>query len=224
MGKHRKPPPIKPLMPGIIGASIATAGLLAATVAAAPSQHPIVSPLKPPPHLSLPPLTVAQAATFLPTLPAATDAEVATTALAVSNSGRSSARPAVTRTAPTVKTAGTPGGLAARAISAALAQQGTPYVYGGAAPGGFDCSGLVQWALARAGVFMPRTAAAQSAIGRTVSLRDLQPGDLLYFYEPVEHVVMFIGDGKIVEASQPGTPVHVRPLYTSGLSVIKRVF
>lgn len=112
---------------------------------------------------------------------------------------------------------------AARAVSTALTQQGTPYVYGGNAPGGFDCSGLVQWIYKKVGIALPRTAAAQATAGHRVSLNQLQPGDLLFFYQPVEHVVMYIGNGKIVEASQPGQPVHVRPLYLSGFVEARRI-
>ncbi|MGH3684371.1 MAG: transglycosylase family protein [Pseudonocardiaceae bacterium] len=111
----------------------------------------------------------------------------------------------------------------ARAVTTAQAQQGTPYVYGGSAPGGFDCSGLVQWAYKQVGIALPRTAAAQSTAGRPVSLDQLQPGDLLFFYRPVGHVVMYVGNGKIVEAAQPGTPVHVRPMYLSGFVGARRI-
>jgi len=112
--------------------------------------------------------------------------------------------------------------LAARAVTAALAQQGTPYVYGGAAPGGFDCSGLVQWIYKQVGITLPRTAAAQSTVGHAVSLNQLQPGDLLFFYRPVDHVVIYVGNGKIAEASQPGQPVHVRPMYLNGFVGARR--
>ena len=111
----------------------------------------------------------------------------------------------------------------ARAVAAALAQQGTPYVYGGNAPGGFDCSGLVQWVYHKVGIGLPRTAAAQATAGHQISLSQLQPGDLLFFYQPVEHVVIYVGNGKIVEASRPGQPVHVRPLYLNGFVEARRI-
>jgi cell wall-associated NlpC family hydrolase len=114
-------------------------------------------------------------------------------------------------------------GVAARAVTAALAQQGTPYVYGGNAPGGFDCSGLVQWIYKKVGITLPRTAAAQSTVGHPVSLNQLQPGDLLFYYQPVGHVVIYVGNGNIAEASQPGKPVHVRPMYLSGFVGARRI-
>jgi cell wall-associated NlpC family hydrolase len=123
----------------------------------------------------------------------------------------------------TIKTSGTTGGIAARAVSAVMHQIGTPYVWGGAAPGGFDCSGLIQWAYRGAGVSLPRTAAAQATTGRPVNVKDLQPGDLLFFYTPVDHVVVYVGDGKIAEASQPGVPVHIRPMYLNGFVGARRV-
>jgi cell wall-associated NlpC family hydrolase len=113
--------------------------------------------------------------------------------------------------------------LASRAVNAALAQQGTPYVYGGNAPGGFDCSGLVQWIYKQVGITLPRTAAAQATVGHPVNLSQLQSGDLLFFYRPVGHVVVYVGNGKIAEASQPGTPVHVRQMYLSGFVGARRI-
>ncbi|MGH3765572.1 MAG: C40 family peptidase [Pseudonocardiaceae bacterium] len=113
--------------------------------------------------------------------------------------------------------------LAMRVVAAAVAQQGTPYVWGGNAPGGFDCSGLVQWSYKKVGVALPRTAAAQATVGRRVSVNQLQPGDLLFFYQPVGHVVMYVGNGNIVEASQPGKPIQVRPMYLSGFVTARRV-
>lgn len=114
-------------------------------------------------------------------------------------------------------------GLAARAVGAAMTQLGTPYIYGGSAPGGFDCSGLVQWMYQKAGLTLPRTAAAQATAGRPVGLSHLQPGDLLFFYRPVSHVAIYVGDGKIAEASQPGTPVHIRTMYLNGFVGARRV-
>ncbi|MBW0010829.1 MAG: C40 family peptidase, partial [Pseudonocardiales bacterium] len=89
--------------------------------------------------------------------------------------------------------------------------------------GGFDCSGLVQWVYKEVGIALPRTAAAQATVGHPVSLSQLQPGDLLFFYQPVDHVVIYVGNGKIAEASQPGTPVHVRPMYLNGFVGARRI-
>ena len=112
---------------------------------------------------------------------------------------------------------------ASRAVTAALGMRGVPYVFGGTSRGGVDCSGLTQLAFKAAGVELPRTAAAQANVGHRVSVNDLQPGDLLFFYSPIDHVVMYVGNGKIVEASQSGVPVHERSMYLNGFVEARRV-
>lgn len=133
--------------------------------------------------------------------------------------------PAVAPAAFTVKASGTTGGLAARAVSAAVAMKGVPYVWGGTSAAGVDCSGLVQRAFKAAGLSLPRTAAQQATVGRSVSLSQLQPGDLIFYRygSEVDHVAMSVGAGKIVEASQPGQPVAVRALYTSNFAGARRL-
>jgi cell wall-associated NlpC family hydrolase len=103
--------------------------------------------------------------------------------------------------------------VAALAVQAALAQLGTPYLWGGESPGGFDCSGLVQWSYARAGLLLPRT--AQQQYDATVHLSagaPLQPGDLLFYGtspRAVDHVVIALGDGRVVEAPHTGALVRI---------------
>ncbi|WP_448627760.1 C40 family peptidase [Geodermatophilus sp. URMC 64] len=98
---------------------------------------------------------------------------------------------------------------AQKAVDTALAQRGDPYVWGGAGPNSFDCSGLTQFAYKAAGVSLPHSSRMQSTIGTPVSLNALQPGDLVFFYSPVSHVAMYIGNGQIVHASTAGQPVKV---------------
>ena len=99
-------------------------------------------------------------------------------------------------------------------VDAAMSRQGSPYVYGAAGPNAFDCSGLVYWAHAQAGKSIPRTSQAQLAGGRPVSLNALQPGDVIGYYPGVTHVGLYIGNGMVVHASTPGTPVGVVPMYS----------
>ncbi|WP_264017167.1 peptidoglycan hydrolase RipC [Mycolicibacter longobardus] len=111
---------------------------------------------------------------------------------------------------------GAPGGGAATAVQAALTQVGTPYVWGGAAPGGFDCSGLVMWAFHQAGINLPHSSQAQANGGQPVSLSDLQPGDVLTFYSDASHSGIYVGDGMMIHSSTYGQPVRVVPMTSSG--------
>lgn len=112
--------------------------------------------------------------------------------------------------APTPSTGGSEAGHAA--VEAAKSMVGTPYVWGGNAPGGFDCSGLTSWAYSQAGVDIPRTAENQ-ATGQQVSYEELQPGDLVVWSG---HVAMYAGDGMMVEA---GDPVQMNPVRTSNIGM-----
>jgi cell wall-associated NlpC family hydrolase len=107
------------------------------------------------------------------------------------------------------------GQLGARIVAQArrFVAADTPYKWGGESLAGADCSGLVQTALAGAGVSAPRTAAAQQAWAVPVS--SPAPGDLGFFGSPAHHVVMYAGDGMIVEESTPGTRAHIRAVYGS---------
>jgi cell wall-associated NlpC family hydrolase len=88
-------------------------------------------------------------------------------------------------------------------VSVALAQLGTPYVFGGTTPRGFDCSGLVRYALAQVHMSIPRTALQQSEIGAPIGRDELQRGDLLAFgdVKGVTHIGLYVGDGRFVHAS-----------------------
>jgi len=103
---------------------------------------------------------------------------------------------------------------AAVAIAFARAQIGKPYVYAAAGPGAFDCSGLVMAAFASAGVRLPHYSGAQYALLPPVPLAAVQPGDLL-FWGPggSEHVAIYVGAGRILEAGGTGHDVHVGPIW-----------
>ncbi len=100
-------------------------------------------------------------------------------------------------------------GRAGAAIQYAMAQVGDSYVYGAAGPSAFDCSGLTMMAWAQAGVALPHSSSAQYSSGTKVARGDLQPGDLVFYYSPISHVGLYIGNGMIVHAANPGTGVAV---------------
>jgi peptidoglycan DL-endopeptidase CwlO len=102
-------------------------------------------------------------------------------------------------------------------VGVALSQLGTPYVWGGAAPGGFDCSGLVMWAYAQVGVSLPHSSYAQYGYGVPVSRDQLQPGDLVFF-DGLGHVGIYIGNGQFVHAPHTGDVVKISSLDESWYS------
>jgi peptidoglycan DL-endopeptidase CwlO len=101
---------------------------------------------------------------------------------------------------------------AQRAVQFALDQVGKPYVFGAAGPDAYDCSGLTMAAWAQGGVSLPHSAADQYNYGTHVSRSQLQPGDLVFFYQPIGHVTIYIGDGMMVSAPTEGENVSVVPL------------
>jgi cell wall-associated NlpC family hydrolase len=109
------------------------------------------------------------------------------------------------RPAPTTAVSGS----AAAAVDFAMAQVGDAYVYGAAGPDAWDCSGLTMGAWAAAGVSLPHSSSGQMGSGTPVSMSELQPGDLVFYYSPVSHVALYIGNGQIVHASNPSDPVNV---------------
>jgi len=105
-------------------------------------------------------------------------------------------------------------GRAAAAVKYALAQVGDAYVYGAAGPSAFDCSGLTMMAWAQAGVGLPHPSSAQYSTGPHIAESDLQPGDLVFYYSPISHVGMYIGNGMIVNAENPSVGVKVTSLHS----------
>ncbi|OBJ73831.1 C40 family peptidase [Mycobacterium sp. 1274756.6] len=103
-----------------------------------------------------------------------------------------------------------PSSRAAAAVRAALSRLGRPYVWGATGPDSFDCSGLVQWAYARAGVGLDRTTYQQLADGVPVPRAQVRAGDLVFPHPG--HVQLAIGHDRVVEASHPGAPVRIAPL------------
>jgi cell wall-associated NlpC family hydrolase len=116
-----------------------------------------------------------------------------------------------------------PGPLVTAALDFAKAQKGKPYQWGGVGPKGFDCSGLVMTAYLHAGVTMPRVAADQYGAGQLVPLNLARPGDLLFYADDltrpstIHHEVIYLGEGKIIDAPYTGAFVGVRQMWTRGL-------
>jgi cell wall-associated NlpC family hydrolase len=116
-----------------------------------------------------------------------------------------------------------PAATRASALQNAMSKIGSPYRYGAAGPVAFDCSGLVNWAYKAAGVALPRTSRQLSTIGTPVAKADLQPGDLVFFYRPISHVAIYIGDGKVVHASNRRDPVKISNLAAMPFTAARRV-
>jgi cell wall-associated NlpC family hydrolase len=114
------------------------------------------------------------------------------------------------------------GHTGADAVRIAEGYLGTPYQWGGNAPGGFDCSGLVQWSYKQLGVNLPRTAAQQEQAGKAISRSQLQVGDLVFYGNPAEHVGIYVGNGKMVDAPHTGASVRVENLW-GGESGFRRI-
>jgi cell wall-associated NlpC family hydrolase len=102
-------------------------------------------------------------------------------------------------------------------LRAAMSRRGLPYVWGAAGPSSFDCSGLVQWSFAQAGIVMPRVAADQALSGPAVPVSQLEPGDLLFYRtdptapDYISHVAIYLGNGWMIQAPEPGENVEVVP-------------
>jgi peptidoglycan DL-endopeptidase CwlO len=105
--------------------------------------------------------------------------------------------------------------LGGKAVAIAEQYLGVPYVWGGASPSGFDCSGLVMYVYGQLGVSLPHNAAAQYAATTPVSVQDLQPGDLVFFYG-FGHVGIYVGNGTMINAPHTGAVVSFASIYDEG--------
>ncbi|MGK4579137.1 NlpC/P60 family protein [Kitasatospora sp. HPMI-4] len=111
----------------------------------------------------------------------------------------------------TTKGAGTAtGSYAAAAVAAAEAEEGKPYERGGVGPDSFDCSGLMVWAYAKAGIALPRTSEEQASAGNNIGtdISNARPGDLIIYFNDHSHVGMYVGGGQIIHAPRPGKSVQ----------------
>ncbi|MFF1547620.1 NlpC/P60 family protein [Streptomyces sp. NPDC058291] len=113
-------------------------------------------------------------------------------------------------------------GRAAAALAAVRSALGRPYVWGANGPSGFDCSGLMQWSYAQAGVSLPRTSQAQAHAGRRVPLSQARPGDIVTYRSDASHVGMYVGNGQVIHAPYPGAPVRYDPVGMMPVSSVTR--
>lgn len=126
--------------------------------------------------------------------------------------------------APAAPVVASSSGAAAAAVNTAMAQVGKPYVWAASGPNAFDCSGLVQYSYASAGVSLPRASRSQATAGRAVSRGELQPGDLVAYYSPVTHIGIYIGNGQMVHAPTSGDVVKVASIDVMGpITAMRRV-
>jgi peptidoglycan DL-endopeptidase CwlO len=145
--------------------------------------------------------------------PAATTGRVAISPSPGSGSGRPGSSPGIVPNAPP------PSSRAGVAVNAAMSKRGSPYVWGAAGPNSFDCSGLVMWAWAQAGVGLPHFTGSQMSATKPIAVSQLQPGDLVFVWGPGEgggppgHVGLYIGGGQMVHAPHAGATVTVVSIY-----------
>jgi cell wall-associated NlpC family hydrolase len=139
---------------------------------------------------------------------------------ATAETGSAEAAPAEAAPAP-VELPPTDGSIGAQAVSIAMQYLGVPYVWGGASPGGFDCSGLTSYVYAQLGIGLSHYTGSQWNEGTRVPADQLLPGDLVFFHSDLHHMGMYIGNGQMIHAPQTGDVVKISPLMNAYAGAVR---
>jgi cell wall-associated NlpC family hydrolase len=110
-----------------------------------------------------------------------------------------------------------------KVIDFACAQLGEPYQFGSDGPSSWDCSGLTMMAWAAAGVSLPHSSAMQAGYGTSVSVSELRPGDLVFYYSPIHHVAIYVGNGLVIDAPHTGAFVNIRDMRLAQITAAVRL-
>jgi cell wall-associated NlpC family hydrolase len=110
-----------------------------------------------------------------------------------------------------------------KVLDYACAQLGDAYVWGADGPSSFDCSGLTLRAWQQAGVSLPHSSRMQATYGTRISSSQMRPGDLLFYYSPISHVAIYIGNGMMIHAPHSGDVVKIAPARSTSLTAVTRL-
>ena len=111
-----------------------------------------------------------------------------------------------------------------KVVDEAVKYLGVPYLWAGESPSvGFDCSGLAMYVYRKMGISLPHYSRSQAGYGTAVSKNDLMPGDLVFFYNPIGHVGIYVGNGLMINAPRSGDLVTIEDVYRSSYNTARRL-